>query len=98
VLLEFLRVLLVLQGVTGCCRMNMDTVARLGIPKGKMLGELKAGSSVTLAGGRVVQPSDVRSRRLPAVIFCNNLNMCWMQLGPAARCCIWETRATARTR
>ena len=37
----------------------MEAVERLGIPKGPLLAKLKAGSSVTLADGRVVQPSEV---------------------------------------
>jgi ribonuclease BN (tRNA processing enzyme) len=46
-------------------RLNMDTAARLGVPMGKMLGELKAGRSVTLANGCVVQPSDVLDAARP---------------------------------
>jgi ribonuclease BN (tRNA processing enzyme) len=46
-------------------RLNVDAVARLGVPKGKMLGELKAGRSVTLANGCLVQPSDVLDAARP---------------------------------
>jgi len=44
----------------------MDTVARLGIPSGIMLGQLKAGKAVTLSNGSVVQPSDVLEPPRPA--------------------------------
>lgn len=37
----------------------MDAVERLNIPKGPMLAKLKAGSSVTLPDGSIVQPSEV---------------------------------------
>ena len=59
----------------------MDAVESLGVPKGPLLSQLKAGKSVTLPNGSVVQPSDVVSPPRPGRLLvhlgdtCDSQNM-----------------------
>jgi len=39
-------------------KLDVDKALALGVPKGKMLGELKGGHAITLPDGRVVEPSE----------------------------------------
>ena len=66
----------------------MDAVERLGIPKGPLLAQLKAGKSVTLPNGSIVQPSDVVDSPRPGRMLvhlgdtCDSQNM--MQIAKGA--------------
>ena len=51
-------------------KLLVDEATKLGVPRGPMLGELKAGRSVTLSDGTVVSPSSVTMPATPWSVSC----------------------------
>ncbi|AMO55005.1 hypothetical protein GZ77_00155 [Endozoicomonas montiporae] len=54
-----------------CCRpgaLDQDRLNELGVPRGRLWGELQSGQSVTLEDGRVIEPEQVRQPPEPARI------------------------------
>ena len=59
-------------------RFNVEKARELGVPEGPLFGQLQAGNSVELEGGRVVQPTEVLGPPRPgkSIAYCLDTRPC----------------------